>query len=429
MKRKLASFLLILSLTLNISSISYAGKEYIKDTEVIYNTTILEKNDNIKIESENIDLDLDTEEKGQDGKAKYTYNLENISNKKESIKYSLMKTVENIKDLDISVLKDNKEIDYSIKVGRVLEDTEIRKDTQKENTIYEFKENYDFANKDYLPKNYKLDDEVYIYNLSSDEDTEIKLNLNTDDIKYIITNSRDTSNNEFTFEKETVIISSQELEDFKVGEINLKDGINKIKDRSEKEVNLDFKSKKSNMEEAIKEISLFRNLDSKYISELLDNSLKSSDTNIVNFNGFSDELNKIVFIDFDIELNPKESAVITLQTDIDKRYEQSENKGMKLLFIPNPANNQEINNFSIDLNLSKEYNNIEDSNIKFENIKDRKYEFKTDNLKEEEISIIYKNNKTFTINQMIILAIVLVLIILVFIFIMKKRKIKSINKK
>lgn len=146
------------------------------------------------------------------------------------------------------------------------------------------------------------------------------------------------------------------------------------------------------------------------------------DKNIVNFNGFSDELNKIIFIDFDIELNPKESAVITLQTDIDKRYEQSENKGMKLLFIPNPANNQEINNFSIDLNLSKEYNNIEDSNIKFENIEDRKYEFKTDNLKEEEISIIYKNNKIFTINQMIILAIVLVLIILIFIFIMKKKK-------
>ena len=219
-----------------------------------------------------------------------------------------------------------------------------------------------------------------------------------------------------------MIISNQELEDFKVGEINLKDGINKIKDKSEKEVNLDLKSKKSNMEEAIKEISSLRHLDSKYISELLDNSLKNMDKNIVNFNGFSDELNKIIFIDFDIELNPKESAVITLQTDIDKRYEQSENKGMKLLFIPNPANNQEINNFSIDLNLSKEYNNIEDSNIKFENIEDRKYEFKTDNLKEEEMSIIYKNNKIFTINQMIILAIVLVLIILIFIFIMKKKK-------
>lgn len=422
MKKKLVSFLLILSLALNISSISYASKEYIKDTEIIYNTTILEKNDNIKIESQNINLDLDTEEKGQDGRAKYTYNLENISNEKESIKYSLMKTVENIKDLDISVLKDDKKIDYSIKVGRVLEDTEITKDTQKENKIYEFKENYDFANKDYLPKNYKLGDEVYIYNLSSDEDAEIKLNLKTDDIKYIITNSRDTSNEEFTFEKETVIISNQELEDFKVGEINLKDGINKIKDKSEKEVNLDLKSKKSNMEEAIKEISSLRHLDSKYISELLDNSLKNMDKNIVNFNGFSDELNKIIFIDFDIELNPKESAVITLQTDIDKRYEQSENKGMKLLFIPNPANNQEINNFSIDLNLSKEYNNIEDSNIKFENIEDRKYEFKTDNLKEEEISIIYKNNKIFTINQMIILAIVLVLIILIFIFIMKKKK-------
>jgi len=422
MKKKLVSFLLILSLALNISSISYASKEYIKDTEIIYNTTILEKNDNIKIERQNINLDLDTEEKGQDGRAKYTYNLENISNEKESIKYSLMKTVENIKDLDISVLKDDKEIDYSIKVGRVLEDTEITKDTQKENKIYEFKENYDFANKDYLPKNYKLGDEVYIYNLSSDEDAEIKLNLKTDDIKYIITNSRDTSNEEFTFEKETVIISNQELEDFKVGEINLKDGINKIKDKSEKEVNLDLKSKKSNMEEAIKEISSLRHLDSKYISELLDNSLKNMDKNIVNFNGFSDELNKIIFIDFDIELNPKESAVITLQTDIDKRYEQSENKGMKLLFIPNPANNQEINNFSIDLNLSKEYNNIEDSNIKFENIEDRKYEFKTDNLKEEEISIIYKNNKIFTINQMIILAIVLVLIILIFIFIMKKKK-------
>lgn len=422
MKKKLVSFLLILSLALNISSISYASKEYIKDTEIIYNTTILEKNDNIKIESQNINLDLDTEEKGQDGRAKYTYNLENISNEKESIKYSLMKTVENIKDLDISVLKDDKEIDYSIKVGRVLEDTEITKDTQKENKIYEFKENYDFANKDYLPKNYKLGDEVYIYNLSSDEDAEIKLNLKTDDIKYIITNSRDTSNEEFTFEKETVIISNQELEDFKVGEINLKDGINKIKDKSEKEVNLDLKSKKSNMEEAIKEISSLRHLDSKYISELLDNSLKNMDKNIVNFNGFSDELNKIIFIDFDIELNPKESAVITLQTDIDKRYEQSENKGMKLLFIPNPANNQEINNFSIDLNLSKEYNNIEDSNIKFENIEDRKYEFKTDNLKEEEISIIYKNNKIFTINQMIILAIVLVLIILILIFIMKKKK-------
>ena len=420
MKKKLVSFLLILSLALNISSISYASKEYIKDTEIIYNTTILEKNDNIKIESQNINLDLDTEEKGQDGRAKYTYNLENISNEKESIKYSLMKTVENIKDLDISVLKDDKEIDYSIKVGRVLEDTEITKDTQKENKIYEFKENYDFANKDYLPKNYKLGDEVYIYNLSSDEDAEI--NLKTDDIKYIITNSRDTSNEEFTFEKETVIISNQELEDFKVGEINLKDGINKIKDKSEKEVNLDLKSKKSNMEEAIKEISSLRHLDSKYISELLDNSLKNMDKNIVNFNGFSDELNKIIFIDFDIELNPKESAVITLQTDIDKRYEQSENKGMKLLFIPNPANNQEINNFSIDLNLSKEYNNIEDSNIKFENIEDRKYEFKTDNLKEEEMSIIYKNNKIFTINQMIILAIVLVLIILIFIFIMKKKK-------
>ena len=422
MKKKLVSFLLILSLALNISSISYASKEYIKDTEIIYNTTILEKNDNIKIESQNINLDLDTEEKGQDGRAKYTYNLENISNEKESIKYSLMKTVENIKDLDISVLKDDKKIDYSIKVGRVLEDTEITKDTQKENKIYEFKENYDFANKDYLPKNYKLGDEVYIYNLSSDEDAEIKLNLKTDDIKYIITNSRDTSNEEFTFEKETVIISNQELEDFKVGEINLKDGINKIKDKSEKEVNLDLKSKKSNMEEAIKEISSLRHLDSKYISELLDNSLKNMDKNIVNFNGFADELNKIIFIDFDIELNPKESAVITLQTDIDKRYEQSENKGMKLLFIPNPANNQEINNFSIDLNLSKEYNNIEDSNIKFENIEDRKYEFKTDNLKEEEISIIYKNNKIFTINQMIILAIVLVLIILIFIFIMKKKK-------
>src|SRR5690625_5041971 len=422
MKKKLVSFLLILSLALNISSISYASKEYIKDTEIIYNTTILEKNDNIKIESQNINLDLDTEEKGQDGRAKYTYNLENISNEKESIKYSLMKTVENIKDLDISVLKDDKEIDYSIKVGRVLEDTEITKDTQKENKIYEFKENYDFANKDYLTKNDKLGDEVYIYNLSSDEDAEIKLNLKTDDIKYIITNSRDTSNEEFTFEKETVIISNQELEDFKVGEINLKDGINKIKDKSEKEVNLDLKSKKSNMEEAIKEISSLRHLDSKYISELLDNSLKNMDKNIVNFNGFSDELNKIIFIDFDIELNPKESAVITLQTDIDKRYEQSENKGMKLLFIPNPANNQEINNFSIDLNLSKEYNNIEDSNIKFENIEDRKYEFKTDNLKEEEISIIYKNNKIFTINQMIILVIVLVLIILIFIFIMKKKK-------
>lgn len=422
MKKKLVSFLLILSLALNISSISYASKEYIKDTEIIYNTTILEKNDNIKIERQNINLDLDTEEKGQDGRAKYTYNLENISNEKESIKYSLMKTVENIKDLDISVLKDDKEIDYSIKVGRVLEDTEITKDTQKENKIYEFKENYDFANKDYLPKNYKLGDEVYIYNLSSDEDAEIKLNLKTDDIKYIITNSRDTSNEEFTFEKETVIISNQELEDFKVGEINLKDGINKIKDKSEKEVNLDLKSKKSNMEEAIKEISSLRHLDSKYIFELLDNSLKNMDKNIVNFNGFSDELNKIIFIDFDIELNPKESAVITLQTDIDKRYEQSENKGMKLLFIPNPANNQEINNFSIDLNLSKEYNNIEDSNIKFENIEDRKYEFKTDNLKEEEISIIYKNNKIFTINQMMILAIVLVLIILIFIFIMKKKK-------
>lgn len=422
MKKKLVSFLLILSLALNISSISYASKEYIKDTEIIYNTTILEKNDNIKIERQNINLDLDTEEKGQDGRAKYTYNLENISNEKESIKYSLMKTVENIKDLDISVLKDDKEIDYSIKVGRVLEDTEITKDTQKENKIYEFKENYDFANKDYLPKNYKLGDEVYIYNLSSDEDAEIKLNLKTDDIKYIIINSRDTSNKEFTFEKETVIISSQELEDFKVGEINLKDGINKIKDKSEKEVNLDLKSKKSNMEKAIKEISSLRHLDSKYISELLDNSLKNMDKNIVNFNGFSDELNKIIFIDFDIELNPKESAVITLQTDIDKRYEQSENKGMKLLFIPNPANNQEINNFSIDLNLSKEYNNIEDSNIKFENIEDRKYEFKTDNLKEEEISIIYKNNKIFTINQMIILAIVLVLIILILIFIMKKKK-------
>ena len=173
MKKKLVSFLLILSLALNISSISYASKEYIKDTEIIYNTTILEKNDNIKIESQNINLDLDTEEKGQDGRAKYTYNLENISNEKESIKYSLMKTVENIKDLDISVLKDDKEIDYSIKVGRVLEDTEITKDTQKENKIYEFKENYDFANKDYLPKNYKLGDEVYIYNLSSDEDAEI----------------------------------------------------------------------------------------------------------------------------------------------------------------------------------------------------------------------------------------------------------------
>ena len=422
MKKKLVSFLLILSLALNISSISYASKEYIKDTEIIYNTTILEKNDNIKIERQNINLDLDTEEKGQDGRAKYTYNLENISNEKESIKYSLMKTVENIKDLDISVLKDDKEIDYSIKVGRVLEDTEITKDTQKENKIYEFKENYDFTNKDYLPKNYKLGDEVYIYNLSSDEDAEIKLNLKTDDIKYIITNSRDTSNEEFTFEKETVIISNQELEDFKVGEINLKDGINKIKDKSEKEVNLDLKSKKSNMEEAIKEISSLRHLDSKYIFELLDNSLKNMDKNIVNFNGFSDELNKIIFIDFDIELNPKESAVITLQTNIDKRYEQSENKGMKLLFIPNPANNQEINNFSIDLNLSKEYNNIEDSNIKFENIEDRKYEFKTDNLKEEEISIIYKNNKIFTINQMIILAIVLVLIILILIFIMKKKK-------
>lgn len=274
MKKKLVSFLLILSLALNISSISYASKEYIKDTEIIYNTTILEKNDNIKIESQNINLDLDTEEKGQEGRAKYTYNLENISNEKESIKYSLMKTVENIKDLDISVLKDDKEIDYSIKVGRVLEDTEITKDTQKENKIYEFKENYDFANKDYLPKNYKLGDEVYIYNLSSDEDAEIKLNLKTNDIKYIITNSRDTSNEEFTFEKETVIISNQELEDFKVGEINLKDGINKIKDKSEKEVNLDLKSKKSNMEEAIKEISSLRHLDSKYISELLDNSLK-----------------------------------------------------------------------------------------------------------------------------------------------------------
>lgn len=422
MKKKLVSFLLILSLALNISSISYASKEYIKDTEIIYNTTILEKNDNIKIERQNINLDLDTEEKGQDGRVKYTYNLENISNEKESIKYSLMKTGENIKDLDISVLKDDKEIDYRIKVGRVLEDTQITKDTQKENKIYEFKENYDFANKDYLPKNYKLDDEVYIYNLSADEDTEVELNLKTDDIKYIITNSRDTSNEKFTFEKETVIISNQELEDFKVGEINLKDGINKIKDKSEKEVNLDLKSKKSNMEEAIKEISSLRHLDSKYISELLDNSLKNMDKNIVNFNGFSDELNKIIFIDFDIELNPKESAVITLQTDIDKRYEQSENKGMKLLFIPNPANNQEINNFSIDLNLSKEYNNIEDSNIKFENIEDRKYEFKTDNLKEEEISIIYKNNKIFTINQMIILAIVLVLIILIFIFIMKKKK-------
>ena len=422
MKKKLVSFLLILSLALNISSISYASKEYIKDTEIIYNTTILEKNDNIEVIKRAVKDTIETEEKEQDGRDKKTYNIEKNKKKKESIKYSLMKTVENIKDLDISVLKDDKEIDYSIKVGRVLEDTEITKDTQKENKIYEFKENYDFTNKDYLPKNYKLGDEVYIYNLSSDEDAEIKLNLKTDDIKYIITNSRDTSNEEFTFEKETVIISNQELEDFKVGEINLKDGINKIKDKSEKEVNLDLKSKKSNMEEAIKEISSLRHLDSKYISELLDNSLKNMDKNIVNFNGFSDELNKIIFIDFDIELNPKESAVITLQTNIDKRYEQSENKGMKLLFIPNPANNQEINNFSIDLNLSKEYNNIEDSNIKFENIEDRKYEFKTDNLKEEEISIIYKNNKIFTINQMMILAIVLVLIILILIFIMKKKK-------
>lgn len=454
MKKRFISFLFIIIFLINMANISYADKndryEKGRKIETLYNLVPIENNKNIKIKSEEVTYNLDTKYLGENGTVKTLVEMENTSNQEENIYLSLM-VVTNMMDFN-EILSDKnskfklngENIDYKIKIGRLTnrEYSSINPEINIED-IYDFdKERKNIVGLNYRPTNFELNEKVYFYKLSTIEtndklDNDVEVNINDENDNFYIHNylnfSKDDSEIKFIGSEEKYILSYKKpINDFKINDKKLIEGNNTVINKNGENINLKFSSVEITMKDALELINR-ENLPIELFENILDEQLKFN-KNIISIYDLSSNMERIVFLDYLVKFKPKEVVKTLIITPINKSKEYTGDKDIYFDYVSNPSNKlSEIENFKFILKLGNEYNKFKGSNVKFKNIENNIYEFKTDKLTDNKITVNYGNKKlinhstktSLLVGFFIILIAILLLSILFFIYLIIKNSKKS----
>lgn len=437
MKKRFISFLLIIVFVINISSPVYASKyENGVKIETLYNLVPIKNNKNIKVKSEEVTYNLATKYPGENGKVKTLVEMENISNKEEDIDLSLM-IIASMRQFNELLVDENsrfklngENIDFKVRLGRLTnrEYSSINPDIEIED-VYDFDEERKYiVDSDYKPSNFDLNERVYFYKLNSKEDkkdetygnNDIEIKADGDNENFYIHNylnfNREENSMDFTGSGEKYIVSYKKpLNNIRVKDTKLVDGNNTVINKNGNKINLNFSSVEISMKNVLELINK-ENLSIEIFENLLDEQLKLN-KKVISIYDLSSNMERIIYLDYKVKLQPKEVARTLVMTPIDKSREHTGNKDIYFNYISNPSDKlNDIENFNFTLILGNEYSKFKKSNVKFKQIDNNTYEFKTDKLEDEKIIVNYGNkkliNRSTKISLIIIVFIILAVILL-----------------
>lgn len=454
MKKRFISFLLIIVFLINISSPVYASK-YEKGVkiETLYNLVPIKNNKNIKVKSEEVIYNLATKYPGENGTVKTLVEMENISNKEEDIDLSLM-IIASMRQFNELLVDENSKfklngenIDFKVRLGRLTnrEYSSINPDIEIED-VYDFDEERKYiVDSDYNPTNFDLNEKVYLYKLNSKEDKkdetygnndiEIKADGNNENfyIHNYLNFNREEDSMDFTGSGEKYIVSYKNpLNNIRVKETKLVEGNNTIISKNGNKINLNFSSVEISMKNVLELINK-ENISIEIFENLLDEQLKLN-KKVISIYDLSSNMERIIYLDYKVKLQPKEIARTLVMTPIDKSREHTGNKDMYFNYISNPSDKlNDIENFNFTLILGNEYNKFKKSNVQFKQIDNNIYQFKTDKLEDEKIIVNYGNKKlinkstktSLIIIAFIILAVILLSSVILLIYLIAKHSKKS----
>src|SRR5699024_1610722 len=167
---------------------------------------------------------------------------------------------------------------------------------------------------------------------------------------------------------------------------------NTVINKNGENINLKFSSVEITMKDALELINR-ENLPIELFENILDEQLKFN-KNIISIYDLSSNMERIVFLDYLVKFKPKEVVKTLIITPINKSKEYTGDKDIYFDYVSNPSNKlSEIENFKFILKLGNEYNKFKGSNVKFKNIENNIYEFKTDKLTDNKITVNYGNKK------------------------------------
>ena len=454
MKKRFISFLLIIVFLINISSPVYASK-YEKGVkiETLYNLVPIKNNKNIKVKSEEVIYNLATKYPGENGTVKTLVEMENISNKEEDIDLSLM-IIASMRQFNELLVDENSKfklngenIDFKVRLGRLTnrEYSSINPDIEIED-VYDFDEERKYiVDSDYNPTNFDLNEKVYLYKLNSKEDKkdetygnndiEIKADGNNENfyIHNYLNFNREEDSMDFTGSGEKYIVSYKNpLNNIRVKETKLVEGNNTIISKNGNKINLNFSSVEISMKNVLELINK-ENISIEIFENLLDEQLKLN-KKVISIYDLSSNMERIIYLDYKVKLQPKEIARTLVMTPIDKSREHTRNKDKYFNYISNPSDKlNDIENFNFTLILGNEYNKFKKSNVQFKQIDNNIYQFKTDKLEDEKIIVNYGNKKlinkstktSLIIIAFIILAVILLSSVILLIYLIAKHSKKS----
>lgn len=454
MKKRFISFLLIIVFVINISSPVYASKyENGVKIETLYNLVPIKNNKNIKVKSEEVTYNLATKYPGENGTVKTLVEMENISNKEEDIDLSLM-IIASMRQFNELLVDENsrfklngENIDFKVRLGRLTnrEYSSINPDIEIED-VYDFDEERKYiVDSDYKPSNFDLNERVYFYKLNSKEDkkdetygnNDIEIKADGDNENFYIHNylnfNREENSMDFTGSGEKYIVSYKKpLNNIRVKDTKLVDGNNTVINKNGNKINLNFSSVEISMKNVLELINK-ENLSIEIFENLLDEQLKLN-KKVISIYDLSSNMERIIYLDYKVKLQPKEVARTLVMTPIDKSREHTGNKDIYFNYISNPSDKlNDIENFNFTLILGNEYNKFKKSNVKFKQIDNNTYEFKTDKLEDEKIIVNYGNKKlinrstkiSLIIIVFIILAVILLSSVILLIYLIAKHSKKS----
>lgn len=454
MKKRFISFLLIIVFIINISSPVYASKyENGVKIETLYNLVPIKNNKNIKVKSEEVTYNLATKYPGENGTVKTLVEMENISNKEKDIDLSLM-IIASMRQFNELLVDENSKfklngenIDFKVRLGRLTnrEYSSINPDIEIED-VYDFDEERKYiVDSDYKPSNFDLNERVYFYKLNSKEDkkdetygnNDIEIKADGDNENFYIHNylnfNREENSMDFTGSGEKYIVSYKKpLNNIRVKDIKLVEGNNTVISKNGNKINLNFSSVEISMKNVLELINK-ENLSIEIFENLLDEQLKLN-KKVISIYDLSSNMERIIYLDYKVKLQPKEVARTLVMTPIDKSREHTGNKDIYFNYISNPSDKlNDIENFNFTLILGNEYNKFKKSNVKFKQIDNNTYEFKTDKLEDEKIIVNYGNKKlinrstkiSLIIIVFIILAVILLSSVILLIYLIAKHSKKS----
>lgn len=454
MKKRFISFLLIIVFVINISSPVYASKyENGVKIETLYNLVPIKNNKNIKVKSEEVTYNLATKYPGENGTVKTLVEMENISNKEEDIDLSLM-IIASMRQFNELLVDENSKfklngenIDFKVRLGRLTnrEYSSINPDIEIED-VYDFDEERKYiVDSDYKPSNFDLNERVYFYKLNSKEDkkdetygnNDIEIKADGDNENFYIHNylnfNREENSMDFTGSGEKYIVSYKKpLNNIRVKDTKLVEGNNTVISKNGNKINLNFSSVEISMKNVLELINK-ENLSIEIFENLLDEQLKLN-KKVISIYDLSSNMERIIYLDYKVKLQPKEVARTLVMTPIDKSREHTGNKDIYFNYISNPSDKlNDIENFNFTLILGNEYNKLKKSNVKFKQIDNNTYEFKTDKLEDEKIIVNYGNKKlinrstkiSLIIIVFIILAVILLSSVILLIYLIAKHSKKS----